>query len=112
MISLNERFTEGDCHVLARAIHEITGWPMATFASGKYPVTHAFVAMPDGRYLDIEGVSTREELLAHWKEKEITHWDTVGALRAASSIWVDNPTWPASERIAQKIAKRLVEKHA
>jgi hypothetical protein len=52
-----ERFTCGDCHVLAMAIHKKTGWPTYCFL-GKWsmiPDVHAFVITPDGEALDNYG---------------------------------------------------------
>lgn len=75
----NKRFTCGDCHYLARAIHKRTGWQIGAFSwpvvenSDRYtwnpggPDYHAFAIMPDGRVLDVEGVKTQEELKERWR---------------------------------------------
>lgn len=44
-------FTKGECGVLARALNDLTGWPIKSFEPG----LHWFVVTPDGRALDIEG---------------------------------------------------------
>jgi hypothetical protein len=61
------RFASGDCHYLARAISQRSGWPIYCFVSDNTPALHAFVCMPDGRALDIEGVHTLEELTSKWE---------------------------------------------
>lgn len=70
-----ERFTEGDCAILARAIHRLFGWPMAAgsepgFPGQARPCDHAFVAIPGPnrprRFLDIAGVHTAKQLCAEW----------------------------------------------
>ena len=59
------RFTKGDCHFLARAIHRRTGWPMAAFDLNG-PDIHAFVVMPDGRLLDVYGPQTQMQARKRW----------------------------------------------
>lgn len=63
------RFTCGDCHYLARALHLRTDWPLCAFDHGG-PDLHAFVRMPDGRYLDVEGPRTRAALRKRWETDE------------------------------------------
>lgn len=63
-----DRFTYGDCHVLAQAFHRLTGWKLAAFECGGYPDTHAFVIDPQGRCWDVHGPSTQSDLLAKWKK--------------------------------------------
>jgi hypothetical protein len=61
-----EDFTYGGCALLAEAIHEATGWTLACFWDGFRPCGHAFVQLPDGRYLDITGPHTHREMLDSW----------------------------------------------
>lgn len=71
------RFTQGDCHILARRLHRLTGWPLCAFGWGG-PDLHAFVLMPDGRYLDIDGAQTEDELRERWKcTSAISEFDLV-----------------------------------
>ncbi len=54
-----ERYTRGQCWLLAMALTARTGWPAfeRTFhypGLGQYE--HAYVRVPDGRWLDAEGV--------------------------------------------------------
>lgn len=108
-ITHKDRFTRGDCHILAGAIHCMTGWPFCTFAHGAYPAVHAFVELPDGRFLDIEGISTAEEMSERWHEKDIYVWDTPQAAADAERGWDQtNVYWPASPKIAARIAFRLI----
>lgn len=63
------RFTNGECGALAEAIHRRTGWPIAVITTSCAHLEesqHAVVKIPDGRYVDIEGIWTEDDLLAHW----------------------------------------------
>lgn len=61
---LHNRFTKGDCDILAMTISERTGWPVLYFEG--YHGGHAVVQLPDGRYLDVFGTMTRRELDRIW----------------------------------------------
>ncbi len=111
MISLVRRFTEGDCHILARAIHDVTGWKIATFGfehRGKItPDAHAFIEMPDGRYLDIEGIRTHNEMLNHWTHDMIITWDSWEDFVKHGEGW-EGTWWPSSPKVAERTARRLL----
>ncbi len=114
MLSLRERFTEGDCHILALAIHKATGWGFATFAytcaGGEFPDLHAFVVMPDGRCLDIDGVCTQSELLVRWECSGHIHvWD-LDTVTDEDPLcdWISEVRWLSSPEIATKVARRLL----
>jgi len=56
-------FAWGCCGYLALAIHELTGYPLALFTNLDGDESrgwhgHAAVMLPDGRFLDIQGVAT------------------------------------------------------
>jgi hypothetical protein len=62
-----ERFTCGDCHYLARALHLLTGWPIVAFQdSWGRPDVHAMVKMPNGKLLDIYGPQSVRTARRHW----------------------------------------------
>ena|ERR1039458_5288966 len=61
-----EHFTRGDCHVLARAIHRLTGWPMHVFWKDG-PGGHTFILTPTGLALDIEGLHDLGEICTKWR---------------------------------------------
>lgn len=74
------RFTCGDCHILARAIQRLTGWPIHCGISGrKHPDWHAFVLTPDGRAVDVRGVQTPAECLRGYQKRAHREfsWDHV-----------------------------------
>jgi hypothetical protein len=52
-------FTRGHCHSLAYALNELTGWPVVGF--GAPGPDHVAVLRPDGKILDIMGVSSIAE---------------------------------------------------
>jgi hypothetical protein len=76
MITLEDkiRFTTGDCHILARMLSRQTRWPLfcstaedrAAASAAGVTYSHVLVGLPDGRYLDIEGVSTAHEVATRW----------------------------------------------
>lgn len=84
-----DRFTCGDCHILARAINKLTGWPIHVFCDEPQdgPVQHwmwpnaqdhAFVITPDGQPLDIEGLHDDEAFISKWSSTGYHHeieWD-------------------------------------
>lgn len=65
-------FTEGDCGILARAIHRKTGWPMVIVSrdsSGSLDEIdwdHMAVRAPDGRLIDAVGMSTEGDFREAW----------------------------------------------
>jgi hypothetical protein len=80
------RFTEGDCHILARAIHRHTGWAFCTFEFRGGPDAHAFVRRSDGYYVDVQGVATEAEMLRRWYHTKIRTW----TMRELIEHW---PNW-------------------
>ena len=63
------RFTCGDCYILARRIHRITGWPMHCFlypGCSVGPQEHAFVVTPAGTALDVTGEHSLPSFRKKW----------------------------------------------
>jgi hypothetical protein len=61
-----EQFTGGDCHHLAYAISQRTNYPICAFSVDGKPDLHAFVLLPDGHYLDANGLFSETELRRQW----------------------------------------------
>ena len=61
-----EAFTYGDCHILARELSQVTGWPICAFCAEDEPDIHAFVRTPTGEYLDITGCYSPDTFGANW----------------------------------------------
>lgn len=106
-----ERFTDGDCHILARAIHRHTGWTFCTFTTyADNPDAHAFVQRPDGLYVDVQGVADEATLLARWKHTAIRRWDDFDAFAADWPWWAGNGcafglySYLRADQLARKIA--------
>lgn len=71
-------YTYGDCATLARAVHEATGYPIVFYGGTEtedgvlydddtyWFWVHAFNVMPDGRYIDVNGIYTAEEIREQW----------------------------------------------
>lgn len=71
-----EAFTYGDCWLLARALHNITGWQMVAVgntggkASGVLrDWAHMAVRTPQGTILDITGTHDDKDILDVWSEQ-------------------------------------------
>lgn len=64
------RFTEGDCHVLARELSKLTGWPCVTFDYPNDPrgSIHCAVQMPDGRIMDVLGIHDPGDFSEMWAD--------------------------------------------
>ncbi len=63
-----EAFTDGDCALLAVALHDLTGYPLVTASSelDDRQWYHAGVLLPSGGVLDIRGVSSVTVWLEFW----------------------------------------------
>ncbi len=74
------RFTCGDCHILARALHLRTGWPIGVTVDdfGEW-FGHAFVVRPDGLALDVDGLSDPDDIadLYDTRDWTLTDWPTL-----------------------------------
>lgn len=102
------RFTQGDCHILARALHIRTGWPIGVTVErdGKWH-GHAFIVCPDGRALDVNGLSDPDHLTDEydgyrWVE---TDWATL------RSVWGGADWGRHSYRRAVIVAERLLMRY-
>lgn len=69
-----EAFTFGDCWLLARAMHNITGWQMVAVGCTGGAVdgmlrdwVHIAVRTPQGLILDINGLHTDDEVRDQWQ---------------------------------------------
>lgn len=107
-----DRFTTGDCHIFAKAVHSLTGWPIATFDYEYDPTgsIHAFNIMPDGRLIDVEGVFMPKEFISKWKQWKarsysVQHWPTM------RRSWQGPQFGHYSYRRARVVARRLLEHH-
>lgn len=95
------RFTEGDCHILARVLHEVTGWPTHALHDGynKEPNLHAFV-YSEGLAIDVRGAQPVDQLLAQWEYAE-------GIVQTEDIDW-GRAIFSGSWRRARTIAPLLV----
>jgi hypothetical protein len=104
-----ERYTCGDCHYLARALHKLTGWPMAAFVDRwGDPDRHAFVLTPDGDVFDVHGIESPHDARRRWRAPR---------RRIQTFEWPDllafgEPEFgPYSVRRARIVARQLVAEH-
>lgn len=64
-----ERFTEGDCHILARALAQRTGWKIAAITATEWlqrPCFHAFCVAPNNWAIDVEGMHDIGRLVGNY----------------------------------------------
>lgn len=107
-----ERFTMGDCYILARAIHLLTGWDIACFSYMSNPdndtwgAAHAFCVRPDGKCIDIEGVHAPDEFIEKWEAQSIKTWPS---WRKMSRKWGGYDFSKYSYERAKVIAPKVVE---
>lgn len=65
---------QGQCHALALALHEQTGWPIRAVVDEQDDIRHLVVEAPDGRLLDASGAHPRQAMAEAW-EAEIAPLD-------------------------------------
>lgn len=111
------RYTQGDCHLLALAIHDATGWPLAAYADldaepeglsdadwTEYIgtlATHVVVIAPDGVHLDIRGESSGPDP---------SEWGTSNVVRVerttVEAMWDESDVRPCDQYYAQEVLKQ------
>ncbi|MFF3734062.1 hypothetical protein ACFYXM_28090 [Streptomyces sp. NPDC002476] len=101
-----EAFTSGQCHALARAVSDATGWPMALIIDDECAydpdtcgdddiatglcacqLQHVIVIRPDGQHVDITG--------AH-APGAVPGWEGLRAVPVTDDLWqhiTDSPDW-------------------
>lgn len=99
-----ERFTQGDCDILARVMNEVTGWPIYSLHWGEPDRNwglHAFVIAPGKIAVDIEGARHVSRLVSRWRD--------VGARGYVRGGWDydEYEAYTGSWRRALKIAPHL-----
>lgn len=103
-----ERFTCGDCNILANVIAEVAGLPLYCFSYNRQPRTHCFVGIGSSRFLDVEGVHTRDNLLEKWEESGIMKTSYKGMIKKG---WEFIEAYPGSTKRAYKVAAHLLNKY-
>jgi len=65
---LREVYTEGECELLADALHALTGWPVVVIGDngGVAGWVHAGVQSPTGLILDADGCHDPSDWLTAW----------------------------------------------
>lgn len=65
-------FTNGQCHALAAALHDLTGWPIFGLqdSSDCFPGGHVIVKSPKG-FLDIGGLNAKDRWEEEWRKCEL-----------------------------------------
>lgn len=100
-----ERFTCGDCDVLAHVLNQLTGWPVYSLHWGDRDDDvglHAFVLAPGKVAVDIEGARHVSKLVRRWSEGGAR-----GYVRGCWSTPHTHEAYPGSWRRARKVAPHL-----
>jgi hypothetical protein len=96
------RFTHGACFILAEVIHDLTGWPICSFWNNYVDDFdwHVFILTPDGRFLDVRGWQTENELRDRWG------WDKA-IVTDIDSMELFNWTCPFDRKESYKRAREI-----
>lgn len=102
-------YTTGQCHALARAIHELTGWQLGVMChdggdNPQYDGDHVICFAPNGMAIDIEGLQPLEEIEEQWGMHTIpVDLDTV------INLGWDDQDMPPARAVAETILNRVKE---
>jgi hypothetical protein len=99
-------FTLGQCHGMALALHERTGWPMVAAYDVEDSCQHVLADAGDDRFVDIAGARTRAQLLAepNFDRVEAIDQPSVRALSAQAG-------WAVADcRAAQPWLDQVIER--
>ena len=99
------RFCNGECGALAEAIERRTGWPIYLVYRSAYSPEHAVVQIPDGRFLDIQGLFMEDDLLEEWRAHKIEEMTT--SFAEEDLFWHDEDDVVRAGRHAQFLLKRV-----
>lgn len=115
-LSIIERYTEGDCWVLMKRLHRVSGWPCAAFycrdGDGEIEASvHGFVQCPNGKYLDVEGVWTAAEMTEKYSEYS-DEFEGICCFPKSYFRWVTPEFGRYSYKLAVKVADDLLDKYA
>jgi hypothetical protein len=119
-------FIQGQCHGLALALAERTGWPLVTIESADHTCLHVCVERPDGFLIDITGAHTAAELQQAVPGATARHADKSQLERlvreegwalpvtAAAHLWLDAvleraEKGPALPPLSSDILRRTIE---
>lgn len=115
-------YTGGQCHALAAALAEHTGWPIVVIVRGvdsdhhcEELVHHCLVAIPDGRWLDVNGPHEPaywldESDLEDTEYQQVSRTDVDGVLALATRAGMlgDFTMLPANLRAARALVPAVL----
>lgn len=101
-----QRFTEQDCHQLAREIHRRSGWALQAGYEHHRQCQNGHVAVrhPSGYLLDIEGLHA--DTSSYRDFYDVDRFITITEQQLVQE-WQDGNTQPADEQV-QAVAQRLI----
>lgn len=68
---IRQQYTSSDCGDFAVALTRRTGWPIVNFVSAGKGLIHSAVRHPTGRFVDVSGFVTLEELRRRYKARDL-----------------------------------------
>ncbi|MBB5474543.1 hypothetical protein HNR08_003279 [Cellulomonas hominis] len=124
-------FTAEQCHRLAQALHDASGWEVVVVSDGPHGVAgwvHAGVRTPGGQILDVHGLQDEQLWIVDWAEhcdavadgEEAYDRDDVGVFPATDHGWTPEhgwalgdsaPLYPDIEKRAAQVASLLLEQY-
>lgn len=109
-MNLIERFTEGDCWILATWLSHYTGLPVVEVWDSDWEGPFHWLVKPGPRtYLDVRGVQTIGDMHRHWG-----HFRCLTLPAAQTASWIDArppETYEGSWRIGRRVARDLIRQH-
>lgn len=101
-------FTHGQCHAMAVALNELTGFELVGLGGfwGNGP-GHFMVRAEFGYLLDVQGLHTEEQAYARFRK--ITEYDD--GVRLAWQLAADKEYYPLRIEAARHFAKLVVDKY-
>lgn len=87
-------YLHGQCHALALALNETTGWDIWGSQDGELDIVHVAVRAPDGRFLDITGLHAPKDYLKLDQNDLVMDLDFFEPLDAEEvRAYAEDPDW-------------------
>lgn len=106
-----EVFTEGECWTLAYYVHRMGNWPVYWLEREPYYWEHVVVKVGYNKYLDVNGVQTRLQLLEAWPGLHLRYIGQYSSWLAYIKILCGEHIYLNAHQRSRSMAKRLVKRY-